>query len=59
VGSTNGRLYQIEADNPAAIKNVMLRPGATIGAPAFDVFGTMIYAGSDAGGIYAVQVPLP
>jgi outer membrane protein assembly factor BamB len=59
VGSSNGRLYQVEADNPAAITSVLLRTGATIGAPAFDFRDNMIYVGSDAGAIYAVQVPLP
>jgi hypothetical protein len=59
VGATDGRLYEIPANTPGAMKSVLLRPGATIGPPAFDSFGSMIYAGSDAGGIYAVQVPLP
>jgi hypothetical protein len=59
VGSSDGSLYQIEADNPTAIKSVVLRAASTIGAPAFDVFDNMIYAGSEAGGIYAVQAPLP
>ena len=59
VGSSNGRLYQVEADNPAAIKSVLLRTGAIIGAPAFDVRDSMIYVGSDAGAFYAVQAPLP
>ena len=59
VGSTDGNLYQIEADKPSAIKRVLVRFGATIGAPAFDGRDNMIYVGSDAGAIYAVQVPLP
>jgi hypothetical protein len=59
VGSSDGRLYQVEADNPAAIKSVLLRAGATIGAAAFDFRDNMVYVGSTAGAIYAVQVPLP
>ena len=59
VGSTNGRLYQVEADNPAVIKSVLVRAGATIGAAAFDGRDNMIYVGSDAGAFYAVQAPLP
>ena len=60
VGSSNGRLYQIEADPPNGIKSVLLQAaGATIGAPAFDVRDGMIYVGSDAGAIYAVQAPIP
>jgi outer membrane protein assembly factor BamB len=60
VGSSDGRLYQIEADSPTAVKSIPLAgPSVTIGAPAFDVFGNMIYVGSDAGVIYAVQAPIP
>jgi outer membrane protein assembly factor BamB len=59
VGSSDGFLYQIEADNPAAIKRVLIRPSAVIGAPSFDVTDNMIYVGTDAGAIYAVQAPLP
>jgi Tol biopolymer transport system component len=62
VGSTNGNLYQIDATldpNVSGVKNVLVRAGATIGAPAFDFRDNMIYVGTDAGAIYAVQVPLP
>jgi outer membrane protein assembly factor BamB len=59
VGSSNGRLYQVESRQPGVIKNVLVRAGATIGAPAFDVRDNMIYVGSDAGAFYAVQAPLP
>ncbi len=62
VGSSDGSLYQVLADDPfgtGGIKSVFLRTGATIGAPAFDFRDNMIYVGSDAGSIYAVQVPLP
>jgi Tol biopolymer transport system component len=58
VGSTDGHLYQIEADNSANVKKVLVRTGATVGAPAFDVRDDMIYVGTDAGAIYAVQAPL-
>jgi outer membrane protein assembly factor BamB len=58
VGSTDGNLYEVDA-NTATIKNVLVRSGAIIGAPAFDVRDNMIYVGSDAGAIYAVQAPLP
>jgi outer membrane protein assembly factor BamB len=58
VGSSDGRLYEIDPDT-AAIKSVVVRAGAAIGAPAFDVRDNMIYVGSTAGAIYAVQVPLP
>jgi len=62
VGSSDGHLYQVRADDPtptATMKSVLIRTGATIGPPAFDVGGNMIYVGSDAGAFYAVQAPLP
>ncbi len=59
VGSSDGHLYQIEADNPGVIKSVLLQAGAQIGAPSFDVRDGMIYVGSEAGAIYAVQAPIP
>jgi outer membrane protein assembly factor BamB len=62
VGSSNGNLYQIDTADPFAaggIKSVLLRTGATIGPPAFDVSDNMLYSGSDAGPFYAVQAPLP
>lgn len=59
VGATDGRLYQIEAENPANIKWVQLRAAVdTIGAAAFDGRDDMLYVGSAAGAIYAVQAPL-
>jgi outer membrane protein assembly factor BamB len=56
VGSSNGRLYEVDPTT-AAVKSVLLRTGATIGAPAFDVRDNMIYVGSETGAIYAVQAP--
>lgn len=65
VGSSNGRLYQINADNPSGaggIKSVDLRVAggaATIGPPSFDVFDNMVYVGASSGEVFAVQAPLP
>jgi hypothetical protein len=59
VGSSNGNLYQIQADNPAVITNVLVRTGATIGAAAYDGLDNMLYVGTDAGSVYGVQAPLP
>jgi outer membrane protein assembly factor BamB len=59
VGSSDGRLYQIHADTAATTSVLLGGGGTTIGAPAFDVFDNMIYVGSDAGVIYAVQAPIP
>ena len=58
VGSSDGNLYQVDPTTTAT-KKVLIRTGATIGAPAFDQRDSMIYVGSDAGAIYAVQAPLP
>ena len=62
VGGSDGRLYQIDANNPSGpggIKRIDLRLGSVLGGPAFDVFDSMIYVGSDEGIVYAVQAPLP
>jgi outer membrane protein assembly factor BamB len=59
VGSSDGSLYQVDPATGDITGSVVLRPGSTIGAPAFDVRDSMIYVGSTAGAIYAVQVPLP
>jgi outer membrane protein assembly factor BamB len=58
VGSSDGHLYQINADT-GAFTRVLIRTGGTVGAAAFDVRDGMIYVGTDAGAIYAVQAPLP
>ncbi len=48
VGSSDGHVYQILADDPFGpgnIRRVLLRTGAIIGAPAFDALDNMLYAG--------------
>jgi outer membrane protein assembly factor BamB len=57
VGSSDGQLYQIDPATGAITGSVLVRSGATIGAPAFDASDGMIYVGSDAGVVYAVQAP--
>jgi outer membrane protein assembly factor BamB len=62
VGGSDGRLYQVNVADPFAsggIKSVLVRPGAIVGAPAYDGTQAMIYVGTDAGAVYAVQAPLP
>jgi outer membrane protein assembly factor BamB len=66
VGGGDGRLYQLDFTNalPAGpgpvVKSVPLGGGATaLGAPTFDSVNNVIYVGSDAGILYAVQLPLP
>jgi uncharacterized repeat protein (TIGR01451 family) len=59
VGSTNGRLYQIDAATGAVMTSVQLGGGVSvIGAPSLDTTNTLIYVGSDSGTFYAVRVPL-
>ena len=56
VGSSNGRLYQIDAATGGFIKIVELGGGGSvIGAPSLDATNNLIYVGSDAGVIYAVS----
>jgi len=65
VGGNDGRLYQLDVTlaNPAtppAVKSVTLGDGsAAIGAPTLDTAYNLVYVGSDAGIVYAVQLPLP
>jgi Tol biopolymer transport system component len=65
VGSSDGQLYQIAVENPGSpgspgpVTSVLINSSATIGTPAFDVRDNMLYVGTDAGAIYAVQAPLP
>jgi len=59
VGSTNGRLYQIDAATGSVTTSVVLGDGtAAVGGPALDVINNMAYVGSESGTVYAVQLPL-
>jgi len=62
VGSSNGRLYQLDTTQnpPPLTKYVTLGAGdAAVGSPAFDVVNNVVYAGTEAGVVYAVSWPLP
>jgi hypothetical protein len=62
VGSSNGRLYQIDAaaaDPKATKKYVELEAGSQIGAPSLDGPNNLVLVGSATGVVYAVRVPLP
>jgi outer membrane protein assembly factor BamB len=60
VGSSDGRLYQIDILSPSSPLSVLLGDGsAAVGAPTLDVLESMIYVGTDAGIIYALRYPLP
>ena len=65
VGGNDGRLYQLDvaAANPTTpplVTSVTLGDGsAALGAPTLDTTHNLVYVGSDAGIVYAVQMPLP
>ena len=57
VGSTLGRLYQINVSTWAS-SSVTLGDGtAKVGSPSFDVVNGLLYVGTDDGRVYAVSVP--
>jgi outer membrane protein assembly factor BamB len=59
VGSGNGSLYQIDATDPFSPLSVELGDGtAAVGSPSLDVMNSMIYVGTAAGIVYAIEVPL-
>jgi PQQ-like domain/PQQ enzyme repeat len=60
VGSTLGRLFQIDAFAPATVEVVTLGDGtAAVGAPTMDILNSMLYVGTSQGVIYGVFFPLP
>lgn len=62
VGSSDGRFYQLTNLGAGAptVKSVQLGTGAYgVGSPAYDFANALAYVGTDAGKLYAVQVPLP
>lgn len=60
VGSTDGKLYQMNVVTPLPAKSVVLGDGsAAVGAPTMDLLKMLIYVGTDAGVVYGVTFPLP
>jgi outer membrane protein assembly factor BamB len=60
VGSSDGKLYQLDVLVPLPPKSVQLGDGTfAVGAPTMDVLTSMIYVGTDAGVVYGVAFPLP
>lgn len=58
-GSSNGRLYQLDAATGVVQTSVVLGDGtATIGSPARDAANNMAYVGSESGAVYGVALPL-
>ena len=59
VGSSDGRLHQVDAATGVPVNSVVLGDGtAAIGNPSLDVINQLAYAGSEAGIVYGVQLPL-
>jgi outer membrane protein assembly factor BamB len=60
VGSTLGRVFQVDALAPAVIEVVILGDGtADVGPPTVDVVNSMFYVGTSQGIVYGVRFPLP
>jgi len=60
VGSTDGRLYQLEISALPVITSVLLGDGAaSVGSPAMDVAAEIAYVGTEDGRLYSVTLPLP
>jgi len=64
-GGSDGRLYQLDvsgagAATPPSVHSVVLGDGgAAVGSPTLDTATGLVYVGSEAGTVYAVQIPLP
>jgi outer membrane protein assembly factor BamB len=61
VGSDDGQLHQLDVSGgPPATTSIQLGDGsAAVGSPSYDPYNNCVYAGSEAGVIYAVELPLP
>jgi len=60
VGSSDGKLYQLDVTTPVPTLSVTLGDGGgAVGAPTVDLLNSMIYVGTDQGVIYGVEFPLP
>jgi outer membrane protein assembly factor BamB len=61
VGGSDGRLYQLDVSGSMpTITSVQLGDGlAAVGSPSLDVVNGMVYVGTDAGIVYAAELPIP
>ncbi len=60
VGSSDGRLYQLEISATPVITSVLLGAGAaSVGSPAMDAVAEIAYVGTEDGRLYSVTLPLP
>ena len=56
-GSSDGNLYEISVDG-LTVKSIQLGDGTfTVGAPTFDYYNNVVYAGTVAGKVYAINAP--
>ncbi|MEN8164521.1 MAG: PQQ-binding-like beta-propeller repeat protein, partial [Acidobacteriota bacterium] len=59
VGSTDGRLYQLNPTTGGIVTSVVMGAGtATIGSPGYDWMNSLAYVGTEDGSVYAVTLPL-
>jgi len=59
VGSSDGRLYQLDTATGAVVASVVLGDGtAAVGSPARDPLSSFAYVGTESGAIYGVALPL-
>jgi outer membrane protein assembly factor BamB len=60
VGSSDGRIYQLEISAAPAMTWVVLGDGtASVGSPAMDAAAEIAYVGTENGRLYSVTLPLP
>ncbi len=59
VGSTDGRLYQLDPADGSVVTSVLMGAGtATVGSPGYDWMNSLAYVGAEDGSVYAVTLPL-
>jgi len=60
VGGGDGRLYQVNVTGPTTTYQALglaAENSSAVGSPALDVVNDMLYVGTEAGALYAVDVP--
>ena len=59
VGSTDGRLYQLDTTDGTVVTSEQMGDGtATVGSPGYDWMNSLAYVGAEDGSVYAVTLPL-
>jgi outer membrane protein assembly factor BamB len=58
VGASDGKLYQLDSATGATIRTFPLGDqGSGVGTPTLDLIARFVYVGTEAGVIYAIQLP--